>query len=86
MTLQAVADHIAHICQLAGTARWCGIGSDLDGGFGLSQCPSDVRTIADLQKLATLLADRGYSRADIEGIMHGNWIRQLETIWDSSGP
>jgi len=34
-----------------------------------------------LQKLTTLLADRGYSQEDIEAIMHGNWIRRLNEIW-----
>ena len=43
VTLETVADHIDHICQLAGNARHCGIGSDLDGAFGREQCPSDVR-------------------------------------------
>ena len=42
VTLETVADHIDHICQLAGNARHCGIGSDLDGAFGREQCPSDV--------------------------------------------
>jgi membrane dipeptidase len=53
----------------------------LDGGFGREQAPADLDSIADLQLLATLLADRGYSREDIENIMHGNWIRRLCEIW-----
>jgi len=76
-----VVDHIDHICQLAGSSRYCGIGSDLDGGFGREQAPCDLRSIADLSKVATLLADRGYSPEDVEGIMHGNWIRRLGEIW-----
>ena len=39
VTLDRLIDHIDHICQLAGNARHCGIGSDLDGGFGREQCP-----------------------------------------------
>ena len=42
-----IADHIDHICQLAGNARHCGIGSDLDGGYGFEQTPRDLRSIAD---------------------------------------
>ena len=38
--IAAVADHIDHICQLAGNADHAAIGSDLDGGFGTEQCPS----------------------------------------------
>ena len=56
VTLETVADHIDHICQLAGNARHCGIGSDLDGAFGREQCPSDVETIADLARLSGILA------------------------------
>ncbi len=39
VTLSNVADHIDHICQLAGTARHAAIGSDLDGGYGREQSP-----------------------------------------------
>lgn len=75
VTLESVVDNIDHICQLAGSARNVGIGSDLDGGYGTEQTPADLNTIADLQKLPDLLSRRGYSTADIQGIMHGNWIR-----------
>ena len=73
--LEAVADHMDHVCQLAGNARHCAIGSDLDGGFGIEQTPNDLDTITDLQKLAGILAKRGYSDADIDGIFFGNWLR-----------
>jgi len=80
-SLQAVADQIDHICQVAGNAKYAGIGSDLDGGYGTEQCPHDLDTIADLQKIATLLRVKGYSEADILGIMHGNWIRLFREAW-----
>ncbi len=73
--LDAVADHIDRVCQLAGDARHAGIGSDLDGGFGIEQTPRDLNTIADLQKLAEILASRGYARAAVDAIFHGNWLR-----------
>jgi membrane dipeptidase len=73
--LSDVADHIDHVCQLAGNTRHAAIGSDLDGGFGTEQSPSDLNTIADLQKLDGILKERGYSDADIDGIFHGNWLR-----------
>jgi membrane dipeptidase len=73
--LDAVADHIDHVCQLAGNARHAGIGSDLDGGFGFEQTPRDLNTIADLQKLDGILRSRGYSEADVDSIFHGNWLR-----------
>lgn len=75
--LEAVADHADHICQLAGTTRHVGIGSDLDGGFGREQTPRGLDTIADLQRLSGILSARGYGDADIDAMFHGNWLRFL---------
>lgn len=79
--LEKVIDHIDHICQLAGNANHAGIGSDLDGAFGTEQCPYDLNTITDLQKVSSLLQRRGYTQQDCENIMHKNWIRFLEKAW-----
>jgi membrane dipeptidase len=81
VTLAKVVDHIDYICQLAGSARHVALGTDLDGGFGRDQSPSDLDTIADLQKLVGLLADRGYTEEDIAAIMHGNWLHLLRQSW-----
>jgi membrane dipeptidase len=81
VTLEAVVDHIDHICQLAGNAHHAGIGSDLDGGFGKEQSPHDLETVADLQKVAHLLRARGYSEPEVEAVMHANWIRFFRTAW-----
>jgi membrane dipeptidase len=75
VTLENTADHIDHICQLAGNAHHAAIGSDLDGGFGTEQCPADLDSIADLQKLAGILDARGYTSDDVARIFHGNWLR-----------
>lgn len=80
-SLDVMINHIDHICQVAGNAMHVAIGSDLDGAFGREQCPYDLETIADLQKLPKLLKKRGYSDGDIENIMHGNWIRFLRNAW-----
>lgn len=79
--LTHLVDHIDHVCQLAGNARHSGIGTDLDGGYGREQCPSDVETIADLQKLVELFQARGYRDEDIAAILHGNFIRLLREAW-----
>lgn len=81
VTIRTVVDHIDHICQLAGSSRHAAIGTDLDGGFGTEQAPTDLDTIADLQVLVDLLADRGYSDDDIARILHGNWLRLLRQSW-----
>src|SRR5262249_29742593 len=59
--LEAILDHIDHVCQLAGNAQHAALGTDLDGGFGREQTPCDLDTIADLQRLPELLGRRGYS-------------------------
>jgi membrane dipeptidase len=79
--LDKIIDHMDHICQIAGNALHIGIGSDLDGAFGREQSPYDLDTIADLQKLPALLDTRGYSEADIENVMHHNWLRFLRKYW-----
>lgn len=80
-SIEKVIDHVDHICQLAGNALHTGIGSDLDGAFGKEQCPYDLDTIADLNKIPSLLIKRGYSATDIENLMHGNWLRFLRKVW-----
>ena len=78
--LDQMIDNMDHICQLSGNANHVAIGTDLDGGFGTEQCPSDIETIADLQKLTHLLAKRGYSENDIDAIFSGNWLRKLNEV------
>lgn len=80
-TLETVADHIDHVCDLAGNARHAAIGTDLDGGYGTEQSPRDLNTIADLRKLAEIFARRGYSDEEVGNILSGNWIRLLKAVW-----
>ena len=78
VTLEHVVAQIDYICQMAGDARHVGIGSDFDGGFGLQSVPAEIDTIADLQKLIPLLAQKGYTEDDIAIIMGQNWLNILE--------
>ncbi|MGZ3766476.1 MAG: dipeptidase [Mucilaginibacter sp.] len=80
-SLDVMIDHIDHICQIAGNTLHVGMGTDLDGAFGREQCPYDLETIADLQKVPGLLKNRGYTDVDIENMMHGNWLRFLRKAW-----
>jgi membrane dipeptidase len=81
ITLNIMVDNIDHVCQLAGDSQHVGIGSDLDGGYGTEQCPHDLDTIADLQKLPGLLEARGYQEEDVLNILHGNFIRYLRNYF-----
>jgi membrane dipeptidase len=85
VSMEAIVDHIDHVCQLAGNSRHAAIGSDLDGGFGTEQTPHDLQSIADLQKLAGLLRRRGYSEEDIRNIFYRNWVRFFRNAWSRSG-
>lgn len=81
LKLETLLDHLDHINQLAGNAKHTGIGSDLDGAFGTEQTPMDLDSIADLARLPEMLKRRGYSDADIESMMHGNFLRFLKNAW-----
>jgi membrane dipeptidase len=79
--LEKLLDHLDHICQIAGNCLHIGIGTDLDGGYGREQCPYDLDTIADLQRLPNMFEKRGYSAEDIGNILHGNFLRFLRNAW-----
>lgn len=81
VSLETMADHIDYICQLAGSSKYIMIGTDLDGAFGTEQGPKDLDTIADLQKLPSILANRGYSQEDILDILSTNGINFLRRVW-----
>jgi membrane dipeptidase len=76
-SLGHVVAQIDYICQMAGDALHVGLGSDFDGGFGLQSVPPEIDTVSDLQKLAPLLAEKGYTPADIASILGENWLAHL---------
>lgn len=80
--LEKLVDHWDHICQIAGSSSFIGIGSDLDGIFGTEQAPWDLNSIADLQKFDHILQNRGFSNKDIDAIFHGNWLTFLRKNLD----
>jgi membrane dipeptidase len=81
VSLETVANHIDHICQLTGSAAHVGIGTDLDGAYGHEQTPQDLKTIADITQLADRLKARGWSGTDVEAVMHANFLRFLRQAW-----
>ena len=66
VTLNQMIENIDHICQLSGNSNHVGIGTDLDGAFGIEQTPTDIDTIADLQKIPLMLKKIGFSESDVE--------------------
>lgn len=84
VTLDDLADHIAYICDLAGSDRHVGIGSDMDGGFGNEKTPAGLETYADLLKLGDVLSARGWDDAAISRFLAGNWLDLLQRTLPSA--
>jgi len=78
--LRHLADHVDHICQLAGDARHVALGSDLDGGFGREATPADLDKYRDLHALTDMLRQRGFSDDDVAGFFHANWWRFYKQV------
>ena len=78
--MRLLADQIDYICQLTGSTRHVGFGTDFDGGIGLEHVPYELDSIADLAKIHPLLRDYGYNHAELEAFNAGNFLRVLESI------
>ena len=84
VTLEDYADHVDHVCQLAGNSLHAAIGGDTDGQGGAEGAPHGIDTVGDYPKIADVLKRRGYSQEDIENVMYRNWQRFFET-WLPAG-
>jgi membrane dipeptidase len=73
-TLGDVTIHLHHMCDLIGDAKHVGLGTDMDGGLGRDEIPVEIRTSADLPRVADALSSGGFSDTDVRGILGGNWI------------
>jgi membrane dipeptidase len=74
--LDTLVAHFAHARQVIGSERLA-LGSDWDG---LICTPRDMRTCLDLPRLVERFLRRGFSEADIVGILGGNFLRALEGL------
>jgi membrane dipeptidase len=75
--LSALIDHIDHIAKVAGIDH-VGLGSDFDGVSG--QLPEGIDSAADLPKITAALMARGYSAADCDKILGGNFLRVFKEV------
>ncbi|MEO1008111.1 MAG: membrane dipeptidase [Planctomycetota bacterium] len=78
--LARAADHADHLASIAGRDR-VALGTDLDGGFDASCLPEGVEHPSDVHTLFGLLADRGWSEAQLAGFAGGNWAALLGVAW-----
>lgn len=74
-TLADVVRHVQHIADLTGATSGIALGTDMDGGLGREQIPAEIRTAADLPRVADALSDARFDDAAIRGIMGENWLR-----------
>jgi membrane dipeptidase len=75
-TLERAVDQIEHVIKLSGgSIKHVGLGTDLDGGYGFEQTPSDLNRYRDLQQLVGIMQRRGFTDSDIEAVFYGNWMR-----------
>lgn len=75
--LSRIADAVDYICQLTGSSRHVGIGTDWYAGMGSDEYPDGLDTVADLWKIVDELRGRGYSEADLDAFTSGNMLRKL---------
>jgi membrane dipeptidase len=73
--LDDVIRHINHICDVIGDTRHVALGTDMDGGLGQEQIPSEIHTSADLPHVADALRRAAYTETQITDIMGLNWLR-----------
>ena len=73
--VKELCDHIDHVKNLVGV-DYVGIGSDFDGGGGLSDC-GDVSQFPNITKE---LLRRGYSETEIKKIWGGNLLRVFREV------
>ena len=78
-TLNDVARHLRHMCDLIGDAAHVGLGTDMDGGLGREQIPVEIETSADLPRVADALAAADFPDDAVAGILGENWRRFFAT-------
>ncbi|MEI7831754.1 MAG: membrane dipeptidase [bacterium] len=77
--LQQLLEHARYIKENFG-ARHLALGSDLDGGVGREHIPHELDSCADIGKIATALAQDGFTDEEVAGVMGGNWLRVLQRL------
>ncbi len=74
--LSVLIDHIDHVAKVAGIDH-VGLGSDFDG---IPSTPEGIDSAADLPKITEALLQRGYSAADCDKILGGNFLRVFREV------
>ena len=67
--------HIEHVCEIIGSTKHIGLGSDMDGGFGADGLPEGINTPSQLTIITDALTQHGWSNEDLTNFTHANWER-----------
>ena len=78
VSVKRVAEIMDYICQLTGSSRHVGIGSDFDGGFGADAIPTPMDSVADLHMIGAALGQLGYGSGQVKQLLSGNWLTVLQ--------
>lgn len=73
-TIEHVVAHFEHLREVVGIEH-VGIGADYDG---VDETPVGLEDVSTYPALLAALAERGWSRADLTALAHGNALRVLE--------
>ena len=79
-TVADLVDHIDHVVKVVGI-DYVGIGTDFDGGGGITGCDD----VSGMIHVTEELLRRGYSEADIAKIWGGNFMRVFRKAIEVSG-
>lgn len=75
-TIADVVAHVDHAREVAGVDH-VGIGGDYDG---VSETPVGLEDVSTYPHLLAALAERGWSRRDLEKLAHGNLVRVMDRV------
>jgi membrane dipeptidase len=76
-TIDDVVANIDHVAKVAGIDH-VGIGTDFDG-IG-NDVPKGLEDASKMPALAAALRKKGYSEADVEKVMGGNFLRVMKQV------
>lgn len=79
--LDTVLAHIEHAAGVTGVEH-VGIGSDYDG---ISTTPAGLEGADSRSKIKSALLERGYTPAEVEKIMGGNFLRVMRSVLPGQG-
>ena len=73
-TIDEALAHVERICEITGSKKHVGIGSDMDGGISRERLPAGINLPRDMVVLAEALEKRNWSDQEIAGFCFGNWL------------